>query len=611
MINRLFTLIGMVLLLAGCTSEDDLSDILSGSDKTPLVLNTSLSTQHIITRAANDAFAATDELHVYVQHVKKTGVDTYESIKADQAPLLVSFSGENPLSLYWDDLSDSRTSETYLRTPDHALRTLYGYCYNGGTPTTFNEETGVLEWPISAQQTSAEAVQHADLLWSGTQEPVTYDHTNLANNKLQVPFTHAMSEITVTVKTGNGYTGNPLSATVLTLKGMNTIATLDAPQNTISSQTPENINMCGSDYTDGGMNRSYTAIVAPGTKLKVGDELLSIVNVDDNNYSLIITAGMLGTDSWAKDNTLKTDDGTYIETLPGVNYHIDVTVNKTAVDIEASLKNWTTVTANGTGDITFENDIKTYTIDDNGVEFGDKASFTLYWKKNAENEDYKKATTSTYDATEKSWTNDPAIYWPNGLDSYYFRALSGITGTDVKQGDDVLWGTTAAHTGYDKGAAINPRTGDVPLVFRHAMSNVVINLKTTDDNSKVDLTDAKVTLTKLYTGGKIDIASGVITSAATKTEMALNETTSFGNLFMIPQAIDDETKLIITLSDGTSYSLQLNNCTDGDNAPITNWTSGNKYIYTIALQKEAVKFRALVEPWKDNTGSGNATLDWD
>ena len=93
--------------------------------------------------------------------------------------------------------------------------------------------------------------------------------------------------------------------------------------------------------------------------------------------------------------------------------------------------------------------------------------------------------------------------------------------------------------------------------------------------------------------------------------MALNETTSFGNLFMIPQAIDDETKLIITLSDGTSYSLQLNNCTDGDNAPITNWTSGNKYIYTIALQKEAVKFRALVEPWKDNTGSGNATLDWD
>lgn len=599
------------MLLAGCSSEDGLSDILSGIDKTPLVLDASLSTQHTVTRAADNAFVSTDELHVYVEHVRATGVDTYESVVADQAPLLVSFSEENPLSLYWDDLSDSRSSETYLRTSGHALRTLYGYCYNGGTPTTFNKETGELGWTISTQQTTADAVQHADLLWSGTQKPVTFDHTNLANNKLQVPFTHAMSEVTVTVKTGNGYTGNPLSNTVVTLKGMNTVATVDAPNNTISSQTPETINMCGSDYTDGGKVRSYTAIVAPGTKLKVGEELLSIVNVDDNNYSLIISDKMLDADTWAKGHTLKTDDVTYIETLSGVNYHIDITVNKTAVGVEASLQNWTTVTANGTGDIVFDNDIKTYTVDGNGVEFGDKASFTLYWKKNAENEDYAIATTSTYDATAKSWTNNPAIYWPNGSDSYYFRALSGIAGTDVKQGEDVLWGTTAAHTGYDKGAAINPRTGDVPLIFRHVMSNVVIELSTTADDSKVDLTDATVTLTQLYNDGTINIASGVIIPGDIKAEKALDASKEYGTLIMVPQQIADDAKLIVTLTGGTTYSLQLNQCKDSSENAIGTWVSGNKYTYTITLAKEAVKFRALVEAWKENTGSGNATLDWD
>ena len=81
---------------------------------------------------------------------------------------------------------------------------------------------------------------------------------------------------------------------------------------------------------------------------------------------------------------------------------------------------------------------------------------------------------------------------------------------------------------------------------------------------------------------------------------------------MVPQTIGNDAKLIITLDDnGTTYSLQLNQCTDGTGTAITTWTGGNKYTYAISLKKEQIQFRALVQDWVSNTGSGNATLDWD
>ena len=144
------------------------------------------------------------------------------------------------------------------------------------------------------------------------------------------------------------------------------------------------------------------------------------------------------------------------------------------------------------------------------------------------------------------------------------------------------------------------------------MTNVVINLTTSSDASAVELTGAKITLTNLYNDGSIDIASGDITHGSAKAAKAVKEATDY-DLIMIPQTIDDNSKLIITLTDDTTYSLQLNKCTDktDDTTLIADWKSGNMYTYTITLKKEEVSFRALIQEWGKNTGSGNATLDWD
>ena len=598
---------GIALLLSGCTGDEKISSSHSEDVQTPLMLEPTLSIGHAVTRASGETFGKGDQLNVYFRHTTGGTKGNYTiSDNVSSFSQLVKINALNPSGVYWEDFSKSASADTDIRTAGHALQPYYGYCYNGGTPTTrLEESTGILSWTIS-DQTSAEAVQNADLLWMSEQEAVAYSHDN-KGGIISLPFTHAMSEITVTIKTNTTFGESPLTNTALTLYSMNTVATVNAPEGNISSSSPEDITMYGDDYTSGS-SRTYTAIVAPGTALKVGDKLLDIVDVEGNNYTLTITEDMLKATAWAKEGY--TEDQTKITTQSGVNYHLDANLSKAALGVVASLIDWTSVTADGNGNIAFDDDINVVTVDGEGVEFGDKAKFALYWKKNAENEEYAAATTLTYDATAKTWSYDPAIYWPNGKDSYYFRALSGIDDTAVKQGDDVLWGTTAQHNGIEAGAAIAPRTGDVPLIFEHAMSKITFDLTTTDGDDKVDLEGATISISNLYTEGTISIDDGAIT-VKDITEAAISNLSENTAIIVLPQTISDNAIVTILLTDGTNYKLQLNQCLDASNNAIASWERGKSYTYTITVKKEAVQFRALIQDWKLATGSGNATLDWD
>ena len=167
---------------------------------------------------------------------------------------------------------------------------------------------------------------------------------------------------------------------------------------------------------------------------------------------------------------------------------------------------------------------------------------------------------------------------------------------------DLLWGTS----GDD---AIAPRTGDVPLTFKHAMSNVSVTLKTTTGDASVTLAGASVTLANLNTEGTINIADAVITSNKPSdnafTGVVDSEKHQVSTL-MVPQEFSADARLVITLVDKTTYSLLLSSIT-----VIPKWEGGNKYIYTIHLEKEEMKFSATIQPWVEKTGSGKADLDWD
>ena len=667
--------IGTALMMAGCTGDEAVSvtGTSPSEERIPLRLEATLSDGASLTRAAGKDFEENDQLLAYIRHTTGGSKGSYTTTSADRAPLLVTFTkgsdamaavdantnGTSDLTptgtpLYWDDFSNSTTADTDLRTSGHGLQTFYGYCYNGGTPTTaLDNENGTLGWTVQTNQGTAAAVKQSDLLWSAEQETVLYDHKNARDavrDGLVIPYTHAMSEVTVELIAGDGFTGNPLGATVLKLNAMNTVTSLRAPTITVnSSATPVTITMCGDDYTS-GLTRNYTAIVAPGTKLKVGNELLNITNVDGNDYTLAVTSAMVSKDedsdnsnnlAWAKDHEVSTESTKdYILTKPGYNYHLTVTVNKTKIAVEARLTDWTTVNAEGTGSI----DYTSVNFDMSGLNFADKSSVYIYnLQSDGTNNDeatertsYELLTTSTYHSSTNKWTNSPEIYWPNKTNTYYFRAMSQNT-TSVEQDNDVLWGITPAHgtapNDYAKGTAIGPRTNEVPLSFEHAMSKVTFEVETTDEetatmnNTKVDLSQiASITISNLTTTGTINIEDGVITPgdltanaiSGTKGDIVREAgdrtytVTSINGLEVVPQTITDASKVTITLTDGTTYSVKLNQCVlKNTETAIGAWERGKSYTYTIHIEKEQIQFRALIQDWVDKEGSGNANLEWD
>ena len=172
------------------------------------------------------------------------------------------------------------------------------------------------------------------------------------------------------------------------------------------------------------------------------------------------------------------------------------------------------------------------------------------------------------------------------------------------------------------------------------MSKITVKLQndpTAEAAAKVDLDKATISIDNIYDGGTINIADGKISSltasATTPPVSGYHSADATGDgikplkdLAVIPQSLDKDKDgnarnavLHITLKDGTTYSLNLDDCVttttsesgESTTTPVTAWERGKSYTYTISLSKEKITFRALIKAWEETTGSGNATLDWD
>ena len=729
-----FMLLCMMLISCADGEEMTESPYLNGKDKTPIATAALLDVGRAsTTRAANKDFAQGDKLLAYLRHVKwdgkSSGVRT--PVTVNNNPTLVTFtkgstdcvdysgpditpigtetalglSSENTKqtsdltaipALYWDDFSRASTGNEDegkfdIRTSGHFLQSYYGYCFNGGEgennekgntvkgniSAALVEETGVLGWKVPYDQTTQTSLTGCDLLWSAEQTPIQYAHGSQnnggAHGTLVLPYTHAMSMVTVEVVAKDGFSAGALNNTWVELQGMNKTATFTAPTLNISvagKGTGDKQGLVkmykGTQTVDTESNPKCTfkALVVPNTSLSVDALFLKIYDADGNNYDLKINSSILTTwNSGLTDNKMQS----------GYNYKLTVTINKVGVDVQSTLSDWQTVEAEGEGDIQFPEDDVTEiytTTDGDGKPTGSKvdfsttegkklanfnigSSFSLYKKDTVESVVFDYATTSTYTQGTGTnyWKNVPEIYWPNDHDKFYFRALAiykapaedgsynilaytPTSSNTVNQATDYVWATTPAHkvkktdgsadVTYAKGAAIRPRTGDVPLAFEHVMSKITVKLATSTSGSgtsadAVNLTGAKISISKLATTGTIDIKDGNITPENIADSPisgfappGQTGTNVLDNYTVIPQTISNDAVLTVTLADGTTYKLQLNTCVqDGTTTPITEWLRGMHYTYTITLKKEAISFRVMIKNWEEKQGGGNANLDWD
>ena len=614
-------LAGVAALAAGCSNEPTIDTLSPDGTPTPLVVSATLNDAPQ-SRAHDKTFEAGDQLLTYIRHVVDDGSGNYTSIRADQAPRLVTLKWTSDLTidggLYWDDFNDSSDPDKDLRTANHYLQSFYGYCYNGGTPsTTLTEDTGVLSWTLP-QNFDESAMKSNDLLWSPTQPVISYKHDAGTRGTLTVPYTHAMSKFTIVVTGGEGFAAGDLDATTATLQNMLKEATFTAPNGgyapTADTWATVGMYLAGKS----GLTNTYTALAIPGRMLTTGETLVVIDKADGNKYEIKLTKAILGATAWGA----QLDGG---KTLPGVNYQLTVTINKQKIEVIAKITDWTDVLATGDAEIKFDSDITDSGIHGDTFTEGDEIDIFH----NPALASLTHTTTSTL--TAGTWVNNPQIYWENGSTAYYFRALteydraSGkyvtVSGSNaIAETHDLLWGTTAEHLTYSEGAAINPRTGDVPLKFSHVMSKITVKLATPAGDAGVVLDGALITINGLHTDGTVNITNGSITPGSTIgdiTEFAsathpVSGKTSLDNYVVVPQTLGNEIILKIRLANKTSYSITLNTCcVEGTSTPITAWEQGKHYIYTIGVAKEGIKLIALVKKWKEVLGSGDATLDWD
>lgn len=634
---RHYLYIVSIAALVACNSEElNTSDTTDGEIRLSAATiegNTAVTTRTITPGSPKALTEGTAiALQVSGTWTKESSSETV--VKTPTATAAVSTTTANSLTLnpalYWDDFG---TADPNNKDTGRANGlTIYGAAMDGVTTAPEVTSWTSLTWDLDAVQTGG--ISTKDLLLSnnvsGTNTYKFFDSSK------QLEFKHVLSKITVNILAGDGFDGKFTNApeVVLTSNEANSttntewaytsgtfnVATgaLTLPS-TRKAVTMANAATAATDYTV-----TKEALVMPGSTFNSDAATIMRINADGNIY--YITAKKIRE---ATGLTLATND---VYTLKaGKNYIFKVRVNKTGVEVTATVKDWDTVDSEEeTPAISFTADVTSSTNTTTGSSLS-SGTFRL-WKTSAFTETAlaaAKTTTVTYDGNS-TYTYNPTLYWQSAKDDSYFRALATKTSTGISatesttanQGTDLLWGTTAAHTGteadgttthdYAESAIINPRTGAVPLIFKHAMSNVVVELSTsTDAASEVNLTDATVTMSNLYTNGKIDIAGGTV---SVPDDSEKSTVTVSGETIMVPQTIGDTSKMTITLKDGTTYSLQLNTCTckiNGVDTPIASWAGGSKYTYKIYLEKEAMKFSVTITGWDPVYGSGNATLDWD
>ena len=655
--------------LAASCSSDNLPETLSGNgEKTPITIAATISDGTPLSRAEGKTFASGDQLIARLRQVtwNESTDPNFQSVgevAADKSPRTVTFTvNSNNMTvvndstkqtgdltpnapLYWDDFSNSASVDTDIRTTGHYLQSAWGFCYNGNTQATSLTDAGTITWTATDNFNTKETFTKNDLLWSAAQKPISYKHAAGDRKTLVIPYTHAMSKFTIKVVASDGFAAGALASTTIALQGMYTSATFSAPDGKVSAQ-PGTQSVTMLKATPSGNTCTFTALAIPGKALK-GTILAKITNVDGNNYDIPVTNAILA--QW-KDQL----DGVNNDVIKsGINYKLTVTVKKQGISVVAQITDWTTINATGEGEIKFNSNIVSSGVT-NAITSG---SFEIFQGTANTEESLTNVTTATYNAGTSKWELTPQIYWANSTQSYYFRGLAtttdGTTPTatsskNAAQDVDLLWATTPAHDGtlegggtqhFDAGEAILPRTGDVPLQFEHAMSKITINLSTSttgkasptaDESARaVDLGNVSVTISNLSTAGTIAITDGKITPTAIAAAVPeavtgatpatvsdySNPIKAIDGTIVIPQSLVNDTypiKLTIKLSDGTTYSLPLKDCkVSGSETNIETWNRGNHYVYNIYVEKEAIRFVAVLKDWVEVNGGGNANLDWD
>lgn len=489
--------------------------------------------------------------------------------------------------LYWDDYG---TADPENATTGRTMGlTIYGVAVDGKTTAPTVTDWTALSWTLAADQTaSGSTPADKDLLISNNVKAGTGDGTykfaERASGKL-LEFRHALSKITVNLKAGDGFTGSAFAAAPEVKLTSNTASTsaaewaytsgtINVTTGVVSSQSaPAVITMWQAATAATGYTVTKEALIIPGSQFTSDNAIIAKITADGNIY--YVTAEKIRT----AINSSHATGEPYL-TAAGKNYIINVTVNKTDIEVTATVVNWT--------DVASENVSPVINVSGNlGTASSDlsNGSYSFY-RSTALNNGYSNASSlkvNDYYAAESvitkdgsSWFMSPVLYWPNHNTHYQFRAVSPQTvttagdvasprvedGTGSSSGYQVIKVSNTAYnsstfpsnlmiarpevadaaqncgnneTGHTKKnlytEGICAREGTINLNFRYMMSQVEVILSTSADDAddKVNLSNAKVEIVNVYNSGDVKLGDRDVILTGSTGSYVLNGVTGDGN----------------------------------------------------------------------------------
>lgn len=443
-----------------------------------------------------------------------------------------------------------------------------------------------------------------------------------------------------------------------------------------SASTPAIITMHEADRTNSSYTVIYDALVAPGSVFGASSgepatfPVIARINADGNIYYVTsekIRAAI----------TTKYGSGQELEfkTQSGLNYIITVTVKKTKIEVTATIKDWE--------DITAETVYPVINVDASYGGSGtalDKEAFSFY-RSTSLNTGYSSGIATVNDyypseavvkkptSPETKWTftdgseNPKPLFWTDHSTHYQMRGVWPQTVTT--SGDAVTSPRVETTThesveyqvikvknvAYETGTfpsdlaiarpnvnqdatchnsdhtAVNlyaggicATEGTVNLDFEYMMSQVEVNLSTTDGNDQVSLTNAKVEVTNLYTAGDIKLGDRGAIVTGEKALYTLHSTSTAKQFkdAIVPQELtysteaaqkENNVRFKITIYKNGDSEQGIDDIYYADIAPIKKhnedalvapngkWENGKHYVYNLKLSKTKIDVTATFKDW--------------
>lgn len=666
------------ITLAACSKEVVPPVYTVGETDNAIVLRAGMSDggSGVVTKAAYGTEAFTDftegtGLKLYIEgtwldHDPETVIYyPTASVGAADADHKSSVSFAADQQPYWDNygMADPANMPDVVGNGREKGLTIYGAAVNTleTAPTVTDGQWEAFPWTLDDNQNTNDWL-NKDLLTSnnvrtGTTED-TYKFNDRQSGKL-LKFTHAMSMITVNLIAGKGFPGyetNPESAKFVnspsvTLDNFKYTGTVDIKT---KSATPADGTIVITPKTavsgTGNHTAQYTALIFPEQALVAGRQILTI-DADGNKYYVNSNKLITAMDNQTGHNRDKKFED-------GVNYVLNITVNKTDIDVEATIKDWVDVSA--TNETPVINIAEVYGQTGNGFnrsfDFYRSTSVTGSYLTGLSEGNY---TRVNYTASPAAYTMTTQMYWPNHSTHYFFRGIwplvdsvddqsepkqLGPTSSQVKansievanvaykQGyypSDLMIGIPRKAGGYDETCKVGGHDkssgangicateGKIRMNFEYAMSQVVVNLSTSVGNDAVIFDDAtKVEIIDGYTTGEIKLSDETSDfSGKTKASYTMNREGSSDIRYhdaIIPQSLEDNghnatLKFKITVKSGDTLDeyetvLGIKNIQvteSGVKKSISAWERGKKYTYNLQITKTGIKVEATVKDWID------------